>query len=71
MQIREANIKHSDGIKKLHLEAFKNSEAELLSDLAINLLHEKSPIKTISPSQKFCKYSLIILQELTKGCKSG
>ena len=48
MQIREANVKDSNGIKKLHFEAFKNSEAELVSDLAINLLHEKTAIKTIS-----------------------
>ena len=48
MQIREANIKDSDGIIKLHHEAFKNSEAESISYLAVNLLHEKSATKTIS-----------------------
>lgn len=48
MQIREANIKDSEGIKKLHLQAFENSEAELVSDFAVNLLHEKSTINTIS-----------------------
>ena len=48
MQIREANTKDSDGIEKLHLEAFKNSEAKLISDLAVNLLHEETIIKTIS-----------------------
>lgn len=48
MKIREANIKDSEGIKNLHLQAFDSSEAELVSDLAINLLHEKSTIKTIS-----------------------
>ena len=48
MQIREANIKDSDGIKTIYLEAFDNSEAELISDLAVNLLHEKSTINTIS-----------------------
>lgn len=48
MQIREANIKDSGGIRRLHFEAFNNSEAELISDLAVNLLHEKSAVKTIS-----------------------
>lgn len=48
MQIREANIKDSDDIRRVHLEAFKNSEAESISDVAVNLLHEKSVIKTIS-----------------------
>jgi putative acetyltransferase len=48
MQIREANMKDSEGIKNLHLQAFDNSEAELVSDFAVNLLHEKSKIKIIS-----------------------
>ncbi|ELS00752.1 putative acetyltransferase [Xenococcus sp. PCC 7305] len=48
MQIREANIKDSEGIKSLHLQAFDDSEAKLVSDLAVNLLHEKSTIKIIS-----------------------
>ena len=48
MEIREAKIKDADSIKRVHLEAFKNSEAELISDLAINLLQEKSTTKTIS-----------------------
>ena len=48
MQIREANIKDADGIKKLHLEAFDNSEAELISDFSVNLLHEKPTTKIIS-----------------------
>ena len=48
MQIREASIKDADAIKKLYLEAFDDSEAELVSDFAINLLQEKSTIKIIS-----------------------
>ncbi len=48
MEIREANIKDSGGIIRLHLEVSNNSEAELISDVAVNLLDEKSAVKTIS-----------------------
>jgi len=48
MQIREANLKDSEGIKNLHIQAFDNSEADLVSDLAVNLLHEKPSINIIS-----------------------
>ena len=48
MQIREANIKDSESIKKLHLAAFDNSEAKLIADFAVNLLHEKPTTKIIS-----------------------
>ncbi len=48
MKIREANIKDSEGIKNLYLQAFDNSEAELVSDVAVNLLQEKSTINIIS-----------------------
>jgi len=48
MQIREANMKDSEGIKSLHLQAFDNSEAEMVSDFAVNLLHEKSSVNIIS-----------------------
>ncbi|GAB4546620.1 MAG: N-acetyltransferase [Pleurocapsa sp.] len=48
MQIREANIKDSERIKHLYLQAFDNSEAELVSDVAVNLLHEKATINIIS-----------------------
>ncbi|BCG62552.1 MAG: putative acetyltransferase [Methyloprofundus sp.] len=48
MQIRAANIKDSEAIKNLHLQAFDSSEAEMVSDLAVNLLHEKSAINIIS-----------------------
>ncbi|MEB3218218.1 MAG: N-acetyltransferase [Nostocales cyanobacterium 94392] len=48
MQIRDAKIKDSEGIKNLYLQAFDNLEAELVSDFAVNLLHEKSTINIIS-----------------------
>ncbi|MEO0686418.1 MAG: GNAT family N-acetyltransferase, partial [Cyanobacteria bacterium J06649_11] len=48
MQIREANIKDSEGIKNLYFQAFDNLEAELVSNFAVNLLHEKSTINVIS-----------------------
>jgi len=48
MQIREANMKDSEGIKNIHLQAFDDSEAELVSNLAVNLLNENHPVKTIS-----------------------
>jgi putative acetyltransferase len=48
MQIREANMKDSEGIKNLHLQAFDNSEDKLVSDFAVNLLHEKSTVNIIS-----------------------
>lgn len=48
MQIREATIEDSEGIKNLHLQAFDNSEAEMVSDLAVNLLHEQSKFNIIS-----------------------
>ena len=41
-------MKDSEGIKNLHLQAFDNSEAELVSDFAVNLLHEKSTKNIIS-----------------------
>lgn len=48
MQIREANINDSEGIKNLHLQAFDSSEAKLVSDTAVSLLHEKTTINIIS-----------------------
>lgn len=41
-------MKDSEGIKNLYLQAFDNSEAELVSGFAVNLLHEKSTINIIS-----------------------
>ena len=48
MEIREANIKDCEDIKNIHLQAFDGSEAELVSNVALNLLHEKSTINIIS-----------------------
>jgi len=48
MKIREANVNDSEDIKNLHLQAFDNSEAEQVSDLAVKLLHEKSTVNIIS-----------------------
>jgi putative acetyltransferase len=48
MQIREATITDSEAIRKLHLQAFDKSEARFVSDVAVNLLQEKSTIKIIS-----------------------
>ncbi len=36
MQIREANMKDSEGIKNLHLQAFDNSEAESIGTGVVN-----------------------------------
>jgi putative acetyltransferase len=48
MRIREATIDDAESIKNVHLQAFDNSEARLVSDLAIKLLNENHPVKTIS-----------------------
>ena len=48
MKIREATIDDAESIKNVHLQAFENSEARIVSDLAINLLNENHPAKTIS-----------------------
>ena len=48
MKIREANVNDSEGVKNIHLQAFDNSEAEQVSDLAVKLLHEKSTVNIIS-----------------------
>jgi putative acetyltransferase len=48
MHIREANEKDSEDIKNLHLQAFDDSEAAVVADFAVSLLHEKTSIKTIS-----------------------
>jgi len=45
MQIREATLSDSESIRNVHLQAFDKSEAQIISDLAVNLLNEKSPIK--------------------------
>ena len=48
MKIREAISTDTDSIRNIHLQAFDMSEAQIISDIAINLLNEDSSIKTIS-----------------------
>jgi len=48
MHIREANDNDAEDIKNLHLQAFDDTEAAVVADFAVSLLHEKSSIKTIS-----------------------
>jgi putative acetyltransferase len=48
MRIREATQDDAENIKNLHLQAFDDSEAQMVSDLAVNLLNENNPVKIIS-----------------------
>lgn len=48
MQTREASKVDADQIKNVHLQAFDSSEAQIVSDLAVSLLKENSPVKIIS-----------------------
>ena len=48
MQIREATLNDSESIRNVHLQAFDKSEAQIISDIAVNLLNEKSSIKIFS-----------------------
>ncbi len=48
MKIREAAIDDTENIKNVYLEAFDHSEAQMVSDFAINLLNENHPVKIIS-----------------------
>jgi putative acetyltransferase len=48
MQIREATIDDAENIKNVHLQAFDDSEAKMVSEFAINLLKENHPVKIIS-----------------------
>jgi len=48
MNIRDANIEDVANIKNVYLQAFENSEAQLVSDLAVKLLNENHSVKTIS-----------------------
>jgi len=48
MQIREATIDDAENIKNVHLQAFDNSEAQVISDIAVNLLNENHLVKIIS-----------------------
>lgn len=48
MHIREATLDDAENIKHVHLQAFDNSEAQMVSDFAVNLLNENYPVKIIS-----------------------
>jgi putative acetyltransferase len=48
MQIREATIDDAENIKDVHLQAFDNSEAQIISNFAINLLNESHSVEIIS-----------------------
>ena len=48
MEIKEATIDDADDIRNVHLQAFDESEAQLVSELAVNLLRENHPVKVIS-----------------------
>jgi putative acetyltransferase len=48
MKIREATIDDAENIKNVYLQAFDTSEAQTVSDIAVNLLSENHPVKIIS-----------------------
>ena len=48
MQTREATIDDAENIKNVHLQAFDNSENQIISDLAVHLLNDNHPVKTMS-----------------------
>ncbi|UCD33328.1 MAG: N-acetyltransferase [Desulfobacterales bacterium] len=48
MDIREATIEDAEDINKLYLQAFDDSESGIVSDIAVNLLKDDHPVKTIS-----------------------
>ena len=48
MQIREASKDDAENIRNVHLQAFDSSEAQMVSELAVNLLNENHPVKIIS-----------------------
>ena len=48
MNIREATIEDAENIKHVHLQAFANAEAQMVSDVAVKLLNETHPVRTIS-----------------------
>ena len=48
MKIREATIDDADNIKNVHLQAFENSEAQLVANFAVKLLSEHHSVKMIS-----------------------
>jgi len=48
MQIRQATIDDAESIRNVHLHAFDNSEAEMISDFSVSLLKDSHSVKTIS-----------------------
>ena len=48
MQVRTATHLDSDVIRRIHLAAFGEEEREIVSELAVNLLHEQTTPPTIS-----------------------
>jgi putative acetyltransferase len=48
MNIREATIDDAEDIKHVHLRAFENAEAQMVSDFAVKLLNETHPVRIIS-----------------------
>ena len=48
MKIREATIDDAENIRNVYLQAFDDSEAQMVSDFAVNLLKENHPVKIIS-----------------------
>ena len=48
MQIRESTSYDAEEIRNVYLQAFDDSEAREVSDLAVNLLKENYPVKTVS-----------------------
>ncbi|MCD4669948.1 MAG: N-acetyltransferase [Actinomycetia bacterium] len=48
MQIRKATQDDAENIKNVYLQAFDNSEAQMISNFAVNLLNENHPVKIIS-----------------------
>jgi len=48
MKIREATLDDAENIQDVLLQAFDPSEAQIVSDLAINLLNENHPVEIIS-----------------------
>jgi len=48
MHIRKATIEDTESIRNVYRQAFNSSETRWVSDLAISLLNENTPVKTIS-----------------------
>lgn len=48
MQIREACLRDTEEIRTLYLKAFEESEARMVSDLAVSLLNEASSVDILS-----------------------